>query len=830
MEDDLQMSVESYKLQLIRERKKFKRQLEELESKHKRMMTQLQQKLEQTEYQNRMLRNKDQASGKEASAEQPSAAINISDRVKKIHAARQLLAATEREHQAVLKWCGKGGIYKHHGHVGMATSDPNEDIEVRLIWSRDGLGTISEPLHASELEDASAKEQNEAVRSWCRAGGIYKLDGRVGVALMNPDANAEIKLMWSGDGRGSHSTMLKAATLQLALVEDQKKAVKPWFNVGIVCKYNGKVGIVTSELDGDAQTILKWYNGHGTLSYPIKAAKLQLATSAEQHHAVLEWCHGGGVYKFRDRVGWASADPNFANEVKLIWSGDGLGRESEILNAAELEIATPLEQKLSVCAWCFKGGIYKSAGGVGVAVTGIDDNAEMQLEWSNDGHRKRSKLLLAAKLQLASSEDQQLAVKSWFHVGVVCELRGDVGIVTDELDKDAKTVLMWYNGQRTSSGPVQVVRLNLASLSNQFLAVSRWCHKGGIYQYHGRVGVATSNPSKNIELRLKWSNNSLGEVSEMLNAAELKVASEADQVAAVEQWYRPGDVYLLHGRVGEATTPLDSKAETILMWYDGKGTKSERKQIVRLQLASIAEQRQAICEWCRAGHVCKYVSGTTDDLQVGMVMMPPDEDVKVQLMWSSGGKGTESKLLDAAKLRIVSNDEQIAAVKDWCVRGAVYKSLREPNFPEGRIGVAVRHLNEHAEMKLCWLDTGTSRETALARAATLRFATAEEQMEAIKDWCCVHRVYACRNSGLIGVSISDPQIVKNTVQVRMFWVESIDGHTKSAGCTVRLRGLKDSINGLLATVVRHSDHVATICNLHEQPGLGSKSNVVAMLT
>ena len=141
------------------------------------------------------------------------------------------------------------------------------------------------------------------------------------------------------------------------------------------------------------------------------------------------------------------------------------------------------------------------------------------------------------------------------------------------------------------------------------------------------------------------------------------------------------------------------------MWYDGKGTQSDWKQIVRLQLASITEQRQAICEWCLTGQVYKYLPGATNHLQVGMLIAPPNDVLKVQLMWSSDGCGKESSRLDAAKLQIASNDEQIATVKSWCEKGGVYQSLLDPKFPGGRIGVAVRDINEHAEIKLCWADT-----------------------------------------------------------------------------------------------------------------------------
>ena len=237
----------------------------------------------------------------------------------------------------------------------------------------------------------------------------------------------------------------------------------------------------------------------------------------------------------------------------------------------------------------------------------------------------------------------------------------------------------------------------------------------------------------------------------------------------------------------------------------------------------------------RAGHVYKYVSDTANDLQdlqVGMVMEPPSESaksVKVELMWSSEGNGAESGLLDAARLRIASNDEQITAVESWCVQGGVYKSLAEPNFARGRIGVAVRNLNEHAEIKLCWLDTGTARRFTRARAATLQFATAEEHMGAIHGWCRAGNVYACRNSGKIGISIGNPEIVSDSVQVRMFWLETAQAESRAVGTTVQLRGLKEYINGyamastqngLLASVVEHSDKTGTIVNLHVQPGIG----------
>ena len=215
----------------------------------------------------------------------------------------------------------------------MAISDPNADIEVKLVWSCDGLGEISEQLYVSMLQIASAAEQSEAVRNWCHAGGIYKSAGRVGVALMDPDANAEIKLMWSGDGRGEHSKLLKAATLQVASAEDQKEAVKAWFGVGAVCKFNGKVGIATSDLDSDAQTTLMWYDGEGTLSQPIQAVRLLLASMSSQHSAVAAWCHNGGVYHHHGRVGVATSDPSITNEVQLVWLDDGLFKVSKVLNA-----------------------------------------------------------------------------------------------------------------------------------------------------------------------------------------------------------------------------------------------------------------------------------------------------------------------------------------------------------------------------------------------------------------------------------------------------------------------------------------------------------------
>ena len=70
---------------------------------------------------------------------------------------------------------------------------PGDEIEVRE--SKRGHLRI-----AAALKIASPDEQNEAVRSWCWEGGIYKSAGRVGVAVAGPDAAAEKGRLvsWSG--------------------------------------------------------------------------------------------------------------------------------------------------------------------------------------------------------------------------------------------------------------------------------------------------------------------------------------------------------------------------------------------------------------------------------------------------------------------------------------------------------------------------------------------------------------------------------------------------------------------------------------------------------
>ena len=83
-------------------------------------------------------------------------------------------------------------------------------------------------LKAVNLQLASAAQQRNAVCEWCCDGDIYKnAAGHVGVAMVDPDENAEIKLMWSSDGLGTISAMLKAARLQKASAEDQQAAREP---------------------------------------------------------------------------------------------------------------------------------------------------------------------------------------------------------------------------------------------------------------------------------------------------------------------------------------------------------------------------------------------------------------------------------------------------------------------------------------------------------------------------------------------------------------------------------------------------------------------------
>ena len=258
--------------------------------------------------------------------------------------------------------CHDGGIYHHHGRVGVATSDPSTTNEIQLVWSDNGLGEISKVLNAAELQVTSVGDQMAAVKGWCRKGGVFKVGG--------------------------------------------------------VSEHRGRVGVATADPDNSARVRLAWSdNGRGCVSEPIAAATLIIASSAEQLESVKDWCHAGGVYSYHGRVGVALADPNSEAEIWISWSGDGLGEISKVLNAAELQVASFADQLVAVKGWCRKGGAYKYKGRVGVALADPNSTAEIQLMYDGvevSGWLQAAAVQLAPKIAQLTTEMMECASKEQY--------------------------------------------------------------------------------------------------------------------------------------------------------------------------------------------------------------------------------------------------------------------------------------------------------------------------------------------------------------------------------------------------------------------------------
>lgn len=113
-----------------------------------------------------------------------------------------------------LYWCKKDAAAKHNGKVGMLLMEPDSDTEVKVKWTD---GKTSSYIKAAELTEASVAEQIEAVSSWCKVGVIAKHDDRVGRITKAPDSDAEIKMRYE---TGEESEYLKAISVHPASSEE----------------------------------------------------------------------------------------------------------------------------------------------------------------------------------------------------------------------------------------------------------------------------------------------------------------------------------------------------------------------------------------------------------------------------------------------------------------------------------------------------------------------------------------------------------------------------------------------------------------------------------
>ncbi len=165
-----------------------------------------------------------------------------------------------------MAWVKRHAIAQLDGRVGVVTMDPDSDGDVKLRWTDNNEN--SSCIQVTRLEQASNEAQRRAV-SWCKKDCAVKLLGRVGIVIMDPDSDVEVKVRWADDGKTSG--YIKAARLDQASDGEQRQAVS-WCHINGVIKMEGQVGVVTMNPDSDAEVKVKWTDG--SQSGYLRAVKL----------------------------------------------------------------------------------------------------------------------------------------------------------------------------------------------------------------------------------------------------------------------------------------------------------------------------------------------------------------------------------------------------------------------------------------------------------------------------------------------------------------------------------------------------------------------------
>jgi hypothetical protein len=303
--------------------------------------------------------------------------------------------------------------------------------------------------------------------------------------------------------------------------------------------------------------------------------------------------------------------------------------------------------------------------GVGVITAGPDADDDFKVRWA--GGKEISDWINRDHLRSATIEEQIEAVP-WCKKDAIVWLRADgseeykVGIVVADPDSDAEIRVRWAGTERIGSWYVPVVTVRRASIELQKAAVP-WCTvvgRGAIaIDSDGDVGVVATVPDHEAEVKLRWLRTSHG-LSGWTRVARLRQASPREQIAALEakgHYISAGTVVgilddasgILNG-VGIAQSAPDADAEVRVRMAGAEKAEEGNISAARTRAVNVDEQIAAV-PWCRRGTDVMCWDIHSEQWRPGEVIMDPDRDADVEVIFSDGVDPATSGYVKAVKLR-----------------------------------------------------------------------------------------------------------------------------------------------------------------------------------